>query len=65
MELHPGTTIDPEEEKTLKCRQKWNKIRKAYSNFLGKPYIIPPVYSKKREKSKGGTRKRLKEAQEK
>ena len=59
MELHPGTTITPEEEKSLKCKQKWNAIRKAYSTFLGKPYIIPPVYSttKKREKSKGGTRK--------
>jgi hypothetical protein len=44
MEVHPGTSIKPEEMKTLKCQQKWNAIRKAYASFVGKPYTIPPVY---------------------
>jgi hypothetical protein len=47
MELHPGTSITPQEQKVLKCRQKWNSVRKAYADFLGKPYIIPPVYQNK------------------
>jgi hypothetical protein len=47
MELHPGTSITPQEQKVLKCRQKWNSVRKAYADFVGKPYIIPPVYQNK------------------
>jgi len=47
MELHPGTSITPQEQKILKCRQKWNSVRKAYADFVGKPYIIPPVYQNK------------------
>ena len=45
LELHPGTSITPIEIKKLKCRQKWNSVRKAWSDFTGKPYIIPPVYN--------------------
>jgi len=44
MELYPGTTIPSEEKSQLKCRQKWNSVRKAYANFLGKPYVISPIY---------------------
>ena len=44
MELHPGKTMTPDELKKIKCRQKWNAVRKAYARFVGKPYIIPPVY---------------------
>ena len=44
LELHPGTTISPEEMKNYKCRQKWNSIRKAYADFIGKPYNIQPIY---------------------
>lgn len=47
MELHPGTSITPEELKNIKCRQKWNAVRKAYARFIGKPYVIPPVYETK------------------
>jgi hypothetical protein len=46
MVLYPGTSISPEEIKTLKCQQKWNAIRKSYASFIGKPYVIPPVYQK-------------------
>jgi hypothetical protein len=52
LELHPGTSITPEEIKNLKCRQKWNSVRKAWSNFTGKPYIIPPVYQTKTLKNR-------------
>ena len=52
LELHPGTSITPEEIKDLKCRQKWNSVRKSWSNFTGKPYIIPPVYQTKTLKNR-------------
>lgn len=46
MELHPGTTMSEEERKELKCNSKWNAIRKSYADFVGKPYVIPPLYKK-------------------
>jgi hypothetical protein len=52
MELHPGTSITPEDLKNIKCRQKWNAVRKAYSRFIGKPYVIPPVYENKTVKNR-------------
>jgi len=55
MELHPGTSITPQEQKVLKCRQKWNSVRKAYADFIGKPYIIPPVYQNKTVKRRENT----------
>jgi hypothetical protein len=51
LELHPGTSISPDEARTLKCNQKWNAIRKSYANFVGKPYIIPPIYRRKTVKN--------------
>ncbi len=47
LELYPGTSIEPEEQAKLKCNSKWNSIKKAYSAFIGKPYVIPPLYSLK------------------
>ena len=44
MELYPGTSIEPDQMRNLKCNSKWNAVRKAYSEFIGKPYIIPPAY---------------------
>ena len=58
MEVHPGTSIKPEEMKTLKCQQKWNAIRKAYAGFVGKPYTIPPVYQTAKSKPNEGQNKR-------
>jgi hypothetical protein len=52
LEVHPGTSVTPEEMKNLKCRQKWNNVRKAWSEFTGKPYVIPPVYQTKTLKNK-------------
>ena len=54
MELYPGTKIPQNELQTLKCNQKWNAIRKSYAEFVGKPYVIPPVY---REDKKNKTEK--------
>lgn len=51
MELHPGTTMSEEERKSLKCNSKWNAIRKSYADFVGKPYIIPPLYKKYNNKT--------------
>ena len=56
MELYPGTTIPPEEINNLKCNQKWNAVRKAYAEFIGKPYTIPPVYREEKTKN-NNTRK--------
>ena len=57
LELHPGTSIPPEEINTLRCRQRWNAVRKAWSSFTGKPYIIPPVYQYKKIDYKSNTKK--------
>jgi len=52
MELFPGTTLTQEQLKELKCNSKYNMIRKAYADFMGKPYIIPPVYNKTNKTNK-------------
>jgi hypothetical protein len=44
MEVHPGTSLTPEQINESKCNSKYNAIRKAFSEFTGKPYVIPPVY---------------------
>jgi hypothetical protein len=44
MELKKGSPLTPEEIKQSKCTQKWNAVRKAFANFTGKTYTIPPVY---------------------
>jgi hypothetical protein len=44
MEVHPGTSLTPKQINESKCNSKYNSIRKAFSEFTGKPYIIPPVY---------------------
>ena len=59
MELKPGTSLTTEELKDAKCNTKWNSIRKAYSKLVGKPYVIPPVYTntktlKNKEENKTG-----------
>jgi hypothetical protein len=63
MELQSGTSLTPEEMKNYKCRQKWNSVRKAYADFTGKPYVIPPVYPnspiKNSTKKYGGRKKNI------
>jgi len=46
MELHPGTSLTPQQISESKCNNKYNSIRKAFAEFTGRPYIIPPVYNK-------------------
>jgi hypothetical protein len=53
LELQKGDSISNKEMKNIKCRQKWNAVRKAYANFTKKKYVIPPVYeSSSSEKNK-------------
>jgi len=63
LELHPGTSISPEEMKNYKCKQKWNSIRKAYANFTGNPYLITTINSKqslkKNKRKYGGVKKNI------
>jgi hypothetical protein len=51
MELQKGTTLSEEQMSDAKCRQKWNAVRKAYANFTGKKYVIPPVYNYSKNKT--------------
>lgn len=44
MEVHPGTSLTPQQINESKCNSKYNAIRKAFSEFTGTPYIIPPAY---------------------
>ena len=46
MELYPGKSLTPEQLKNSKCNSKYNAIKKAFSEFTGKPYNITPVYQK-------------------
>lgn len=59
MQLHSGNTITPEELKKYQCNSKWNNISKSYSNIVGKPYSIMPVYPNT-NKNKGGSKKNKK-----
>jgi hypothetical protein len=45
LQLHPGTSISPEERKGLKCNHKWNAIKQSYAQLVGKQYNITPDYS--------------------
>ena len=51
MELQKGTSLSEEQLSDAKCRQKWNAVRKAYANFTGKKYVIPPVYEASKNKT--------------
>jgi hypothetical protein len=55
MELHPGTSLTPEELKNIKCRQKWNAVKKSYADFRGKSYVIPPVYQQPKQPNRNNT----------
>lgn len=60
MELHPGTSLTPEQINQSKCTSKYNAIRKAFSEFTGRPYVIPPVYkTAQTKKNVGGRQNRI------
>ena len=55
MELHPGTSLTPKQINESKCNSKYKAIRKAFTEFTGRPYVIPPVYkSTQTKKNVGG-----------
>lgn len=54
MELHPGTSLSPEQINESKCNSRYNAIRKAFSEFTGRPYVISPVYKTSETKKKIG-----------
>lgn len=62
MEVKPGTSLTQEEIKNSKCNRKWNSIRKSYSEVVGKPYVITPVYQNDTRKYgvRGGKRNKTK-----
>jgi hypothetical protein len=60
MELQPGTSLTPQQISESKCNSKYNAIRKAFAEFTGRPYVIPPVYKTTQTKKKvGGKRSRV------
>ena len=47
--------IDGESEEDLKnakCNSKYNSIKKAFSNFIGRPYKPPSIYNKTMKNNK-------------
>jgi hypothetical protein len=52
MELHPGTSLTPEQIEKSKCNNKYNAIRKSFAEFTGRPYTIPPVYPASNNKTR-------------
>jgi hypothetical protein len=50
MELQKGTSLSPEQLTHAKCNRKWNSVRKAFADFTGRKYVIPPVYTNKTQK---------------
>jgi len=44
LELYPGQNISKEQLANLKCNSRWEDVRKAWSEFIGKPYVITPNY---------------------
>ena len=44
MELQKGTTISKAQMKKLKCRMKWNAVRRSYADITDSKYVIPPAY---------------------
>jgi hypothetical protein len=52
LQVYPGTSIPPNEIENLKCDNKWNAVRKAYSKLTGTHYVIPPIYNQKTLKNK-------------
>jgi hypothetical protein len=45
MDLQKGTTLSSKDLSNLKCRQRWNSVRKSYADLRGLNYIAMPDYS--------------------
>ena len=44
LELYPGENVPKEKLAALKCDSRWEDVRKAWAEFVGKPYVIIPKY---------------------
>lgn len=45
LELQIGDQLTSQQMSDVKCRQRYNAIKKSYSELTGTPYVIPPVYT--------------------
>lgn len=45
MELQRGTSLTNKDLSNIKCKQRWNSIRKSYANMRGLKYTVLPDYS--------------------
>jgi hypothetical protein len=61
MELQKGTSLSPKDLSNLKCKQRWNSVRKSYSHLRGLKYapapdysIMPTPYTKNKSKTQKG-----------
>jgi hypothetical protein len=45
MDLQKGTTLSSKDLSNLKCRQRWNSVRKSYADLRGLNYVATPDYS--------------------
>jgi hypothetical protein len=57
IELYPGKSLTSSQISELKCSGRYNAVRKAYADFVGKPYVIPPVYTRREQTKKTGGRR--------
>ena len=45
MDLQKGTSLSPKDLSNLKCRKRWNSVRKSYADLRGLNYVATPDYS--------------------
>jgi hypothetical protein len=51
LEVYLGDTLTMHDKETAKCRRKWNSVRKAYADFMGLKYVIPPAIGNAKPKT--------------
>ena len=42
--LYSGKSIPKDKESEIKCKMRWNNVRKSYSNLTNQKYVIKPEY---------------------
>ena len=52
MDLQEGTTLSQKDLSNLKCRKRWNSVKKSYANLRGVNYSNKPDYNKLASKSR-------------
>jgi hypothetical protein len=61
MELQKGVSLSPKDLSNLKCRKRWNSVRKSYADLRGLKYSPTPDYNNlpltKKENSKNSKSK--------